>query len=735
MNTKTNIFGTIGRHSAAHPWITILTWIVVAASIVVVGNNTSAFHPDHDFTVDVEAQIAADFEKAAFGELDGASETIVIRSEQYTVAHPEFQAVTQNVIANLTPFESDIEQLVNYYDAPALPAMQPLVSEDQHTLIIPISLVGEWTDYDDRWPELRTAIDDSAVDGFYIGAVGDISSGEINQIFDEDFSRDISVGLPAALIVMVVVFGALFAAGLPLLLGIVTIITGTGLVSIIGGQLYMSDIAITLVSMIGLAVGIDYSLLMLERYRDERRQGVLKNQAIEIASATAGKAVFFSGITSVMALFGVFFVPMAEFQGMGLAMSVAVAVAVIAAITLLPTMISLIGDWINFPRFATMRALRRQDETGETWFEDVNKLGIWGKIATHVVRHPLVSAIAVTTVLVAASVPALTIKLGQPSWFDLPESQFVTSYEILAEHYAAGLDSPLKIVLTGDAATQENVERITAMLAERELFGSTNVVASNDASIIVVEVPLRLDASHPDAQSAVKTLRETEIQAIAGNEGYVGGLPGFVYDFNRQLEQSLPKVLGFVLSLSFVVMMFAFRSVTVPVISVILNLLSVGAAHGAVVLVFQHGFLADQLGLIQVDTIVNWLPIMLFCILFGLSMDYHVFLLSRIREAWDRTHDVDESIIDGVNHTGRIITGAAVIMIAVFGSFALGRSVQMQQMGFGMAIAVLLDVTLIRSILLPASLKLVGKYAWWWPKALGWIPQFYVEGELAQSGD
>lgn len=534
---------------------------------------------------------------------------------------------------------------------------------------------------------------------------------------------------------MVVVFGALIAAGLPLLLGIVTIVTGTAVVTIIGGQIFMSDIAMMLVSMIGLAVGIDYSLVMLERYRYERRGGARKTEAIEIASATAGKAVFFSGITSVLALFGVFFVPVSEFQGMGLAMSVAVGVAVAAALTLLPVMVSLIGDWINFPRFATMRGLRHQDDTGGRWFDNASALGLWGKIATRVVQHPAISAAIVTLILIGASLPALTINLGQPSWFDLPESQFVSSYELLADQYAAGMDSPLKIVLSGDAATEANATQVQSLFEEDDLYGPLTVATSDDSSVIIIEAPLTVDASHPDAQAAVESLRENEIQSIAGDNGYVGGVPGYVYDFNRQLEQSLPKVFGFVLSFSFVAMMFAFRSITVPVVSVILNLLSVGAAYGAVVLVFQHGFLAESLGFIQVDAIVNWLPIMLFCILFGLSMDYHVFVLSRIREAWDRTHDVDEAIIDGVNHTGRIITGAAVIMIAVFGSFALGRMAEMQQIGFGMAIAVFLDVTLIRSILLPACLKLLGKYAWWWPKSLGWMPQMQVEGTLAETGD
>lgn len=735
MNQKSNIFGSIGKRSAAHPWITILCWVVVAVAILGLSSATTPFDPDDDFTVNVESQTAANIEKSAFGEADGSSETIIVRSEVFVVDDPEFQHVVDTMIASLAPFDDDIEQIVRFYDAPHAPAMRQLVSADQHTLLIPVSLTGDWSDYDARWPELRAAIDASTATGFFIGAVGDISGGEINDIFAEDLSSDIKVGIPAALVVMVIVFGALVAAGLPLVLGIVTIVVGSGIVTLIGGHLYMTDIAMTLVSMIGLAVGIDYSLVLLERYRDERKRGMLKHDAIQIASATAGKAVFFSGMTTVLALFGVFFVPVAEFQGMGVAMSVAVAVAVMAALTLLPTMVSLIGDWINFPRFATIRFLRRQDETGERWFVDNAERGLWGRISFLVVARPVVSAVIVTAVLIAATIPALTIKLGQPSMYDLPESRFVTSYEILAEQYAAGQDDPLKIVLTGYAATEEHANQVLDLLATNEVYGTANVLVSEDETVILIETPLTVDASSSEAQSAVESLRSNGLQSIAGDNGHVGGSPGFVYDFNQQLQSSLPLVLGFVLTLSFIVMMFAFRSITVPLLSVVLNMLSVGAAYGAVVLVFQHGFMADILGLIQVETIVNWLPIMLFCVLFGLSMDYHVFVLSRIREGWDRSGDVDESIINGISHTGKIITGAAVIMIAVFGSFALGRSTQMQQMGFGMAIAVFLDVTLIRTILLPAGLKLLGKYAWWWPRAVNWVPELRIESELAQSGD
>jgi RND superfamily putative drug exporter len=261
-------------------------------------------------------------------------------------------------------------------------------------------------------------------------------------------------------------------------------------------------------------------------------------------------------------------------------------------------------------------------------------------------------------------------------------------------------------------------------------------MVSEDQSVMIVSAPFMVDSYSPDAQHKITALRDHTLVDMGLNNALVGGDPAFTYDFNHLLTGRMPMVIGFVLTLCFVVMMLAFRSLAVPVLSVVLNLLSVGAAYGAIVLVFQHGFLADALNLKRVETIVNWLPIMLFCMLFGLSMDYHVFILSRIREEWDRTGNVNAAIVNGVDHTGKIITGAAVIMVAVFGSFTMSRSVEMQQMGFGLALAIAVDVTLIRSILLPAGLKLLGTRAWWWPAWLGWVPNLHVEGNVAaESAD
>lgn len=715
MEKKRSVIGRLGRLAAEHPVMVLVSWVVMAAIAIGLGANTDAFHTDYSFTVETESQNVQKLEEQAFGKDEMTQEMLVIQSQSYVVTDPEFQAVVDAAIANLEPMQDEIVNVTRFYDAPDQPEMLALVSADQHTLLVPITFSQPWSTYQDEWPTWEGILENSEAEGFYVGSIGAIGSSEISQIISEDMAKEISIGLPAALLVMIVVFGALVAAGLPLILGVATIGVATGIVQIIGGTMYISDIAFTMVSMIGLAVGIDYSLFLLERFREERRGGLSKLDAIERAAGTAGKAVLFSGLTTVLALFGVFFVPLGEFQGMGVAMAIAVAIAVLGSLTSLPALIALIGDKVNWPR------MRRQSEVHGS------QTGAWGKIAERVVEYPLVSAITVTVLLLLAASPVLTMSLGNPAISSLPESRYVSSFEIVAEEFSAGIEEPVIVSLQGEVARNGGVEDVQNYLASTGKFGPSSVRTAEGSDIVFVSAPLVVDNNSEEGQNAIGELRN-DLLPGSGDDVQVGGAPAGSFDFNHLLESRLPVVFGFVLIFSFLVMMVAFRSIAVPMISVVLNMLSVGAAYGLVVLVFQHGFLADLFGFKTGETIVNWLPIILFCILFGLSMDYHVFVLSRIREAWDRTHSVDASIVDGIDHTGRIITGAAVIMMAVFGSFALGRMAEMQQMGFGLAAAVLIDVTLIRSILLPASLKLIGDRAWWWPRSLRWMPRVNVEG-------
>jgi RND superfamily putative drug exporter len=596
----------------------------------------------------------------------------------------------------------------------------------------------DWSAYEGaRSEDYRDSIKASRVDGFQVYSVGSLSSDEIGDIAEEDMSKDISIGMPVAAVILVVVFGALIAAGIPLLLGAITIVAGMGLAQLIGGVVYIDDTATSVMTMIGLAVGIDYALFFLERYREERRHGALKNDAIERAGATAGKAVLFSGGTVVLALLGLIFMPITIFQGMGIGTALTVVVAVAAALTLVPAVVRLIGDWINAPRFGIMRKLKQQDQTGYAHFEDETRgRGLWGHLANGVMRRPLLSIALAGGFMLLCALPVLTMQLGQAGTESLPDSDFKHGLQLISQDFYAGVDAPVEIVIKGDANSQETqgfVTQLTDALAQDGRFGNASVTLSPDGQLTVVEIPTAADPYSPDGEQAVKDLRSDIVPAVFGDKDsqvFVTGDTAANLDFNTELNENLPNVFAFVLGLSFVLLLLAFRSVVVPMMSIVLNLLSVGAAYGIVVAVFQHGWFADMLGLTQVDVIANWLPVMLFCILFGLSMDYHVFLLSRIREHWDHTGDNEASVAAGVQSTGRIITGAALIMVAVFTAFATGRLAEMQQMGLGLGIAVLLDATLIRTILVPATMRMLGNANWYMPRVLNWLPNMNVEGNL-----
>lgn len=727
--------GRVAATSARHPWLTILFWAVIAAVVIGIGGLTPQKTYEDDFTTPIESQTGQHLIEKHFGEDNNAAETIIIRSEHHTVDDPAFRQVVDTTIANLAPFQDDIAGIVNYYDAPDALEMQPLVGDDGHALLLPVAFNKEPVDLQDSYKAYDTAIDASRVDGFAVYSAGDITSNEIGEMVNADLSKDISVGLPVAAAVLVVVFGALIAAGVPLVLGVVTILTASGLAQVIGGRVVIDESGTTLVTMIGLALGIDYSLFLLERYREERRNGALKDVAIERAGATAGKAVIFSGGTVLLALLGLLLLPITIFRGMGLATAATVVIAVVASMTLLPALVSLLGDRINFPRFGLNRKLRTQDETGVAQFEpETPGHGAWGHLAAGVMRKPLLAAVLAGGFLLLLAAPILTMELGQPSMASLPDSDVKTGWMMIGQYYDAGLEEPVQIVIPGDAdATQAQVSQLTEAIASDSRYGRLTTETSPDGMITVVDIALHIDPFSVEGEHAVRHLRNDVVPQVFGQQAsdvYVAGSPASVMDVNTTLSDKMPVVFAFVLGLSFVLLMVAFRSVVIPVVSIALNLLSVGAAYGAIVAVFQHGWLAGTLGLTQVDSIVNWLPVMLFSILFGLSMDYHVFLLSRIREHWDHTADNEASIVAGLQSTGRIITGAALIMVAVFATFAMGRLSEIQQLGFGLGVAVLLDATLIRTVLVPAIMRLAGNANWAFPRGLRWLPSINVEGNL-----
>jgi RND superfamily putative drug exporter len=541
---------------------------------------------------------------------------------------------------------------------------------------------------------------------------------------------------------------------------------------LVGQQFELSFFALNFNVMMGLAVGIDYVLFILGRYREERTNGLGIDQAIIKAGNTSSKAVLFSGLTVVTALLGMLLVPSNIFQSLGLAAIIVVLVSVVATLTLLPAILKLLGDRVERGRgralmiviglalllFAAMfqgigvdlvfsiayvvlaigafvlAALNidpfhlRQNSTRD---------GFWDRMTRFVLARPLPLFAATTAVLIAITSIYFTINTGQSGISTMPrDTSAYRAFTILGQQFSGiSLEEPHEIVIdTPDANTPEvqaAIASLTGQLGNDADFGQTTVRVNEAGDLAAISVAATGDTQSAAALESIDRLRDEYIPAAFAGvnaEVLVTGPTAFTVDFNAVVAEYTPIVFTFVLGISILVLLLAFRSIVVPIKSVIMNLLSVGASYGLLVAVFQHGWGNELLGFRQVEQIDAWVPLMMFTVLFGLSMDYQVFLLSRIKERYDLTRDNTDAVSYGLRSTASIITGAALIMVAVFGGFAMGELSMFQQMGFGLATAVILDATIIRSVLVPSGMKLLGDWNWYFPNWLGWLPKINVEG-------
>jgi uncharacterized membrane protein YdfJ with MMPL/SSD domain len=734
------MFSTAGlaRFSSRHPWYIVGLWVIllVLAGVAATGLG-DALTTEGDFTNRPESVRADDLlkERMRNGQDHPVTETVIVRSETTTVDDPAFQQVVAQTAAGLRAIPEIVANVTTYDEAVAAgaPDAAQMVSADRHTALIAVTLVGDIDTAADNADAFLDAIAAQKRDGYQVLTVGDISVGErFTKLAESDLVKGEGFGLLAALVVLVIVFGALVAAGVPIVLSIVAIFVAVGMTALVGRVMDLSFFVLNMITMIGLAVGIDYALFIVSRYREERRRGRPKHLAIEIAGGTASKAVFFSGGTVVLALLGMFLLPIVVFRSLGAGAILVVIAAVAATLTLVPAMLSLLGDKIDWPRrhkydAATIAAQRQQDT-------EIFHRGFWGRMTRIVMRRPLISVVLAAGLLLVAAVPYFDLNRGQAGVESLPPSDVRTAYTLLTRDFPAGRIQPVEVVVDGaqSPAVQEGIDRLIAATGTDPVFGTAEPTEWNAAGdLALVRIPLTVDGSSPSAMDAVDKLRDDLIPTAFGNvpaEALVTGGPAFNADFDAVVSSYTPLVFAFVLGLSFLLLMLAFRSLVVPFKAIVMNLLSVGATYGILVLVFQKGYGTDFFGFQRTPTIEAWVPIFLFCVLFGLSMDYHVFLLSRIREHYDATHDNRESVAVGLQSTAKIITGAALIMVAVFAGFASGTLVMFQQMGFGLAVAVILDATVVRTVLVPASMALLGDRNWYLPRWLSWLPDLRVEG-------
>ena len=545
---------------------------------------------------------------------------------------------------------------------------------------------------------------------------------ELKETAEKDLQTGEGIGIAVAMVVLALVFGAIAAALLPIVLAIVAIIVALGATAVVGQAFDLSFFVTNMITMMGLAVGIDYSLFIVSRFREERAKGLEKVDAIATAGATAGRTVLFSGMTVALALTGLLIVPVSVFQSLGAGAILVVIAAVLASMTLLPAILGLMGDKVNAIRIPFIQRRKVGQPTEASG-------GFWYWTARAVMRRPVVSLVVAAGLLLAAASSYLDINLGTAGVSALPDGlRSKEGFIVLQQEFGFGQDAPAEIVIDGQTdseSVQAAIKRLEAAVASDPAFVTLELEVYPEADLSVLYARLAGDPTSKEAMDAVERLRAEYLpEAFDGvpARALVTGETAGMVDFIQITDTYTPIVFALVLGLSFVLLTVAVRSIVVPVTSIIMNLLSVGAAYGMVVLVFQKGVGADLLGFQQIDTVGTWLPLFLFSILFGLSMDYHVFLLSRIRERYLQTGNNTEAVAFGLRSTGRLITGAALIMVAVFGGFALGDLVMMQQFGFGLAVVVLMDATIVRSVLVPATMRLLGDRNWYLPKWLEWLP-------------
>ena len=659
-----------------------------------------------------------------------AHEFVIVRSASATVGDVEFRSFVDGLLAKIRGLGGPVQGATSFYET----GDERLVSADRHKTLLPVAIAGDVKEASDNVGSLVDLVEEAnARDGFEVMTAG---TGSIARTFDETAEKDLRrgelIGIPIALIILVLVFGAAVAAGIPLMMAIPAIVVSVGTVALIGQAFELNFLVLNIMTMVGLAVGIDYSLFIVHRYREERKSGLAKQEAIARAGATASRAVLFSGGTVIVGLLGLFIVPTNVFRSQAVGAITVVVFTVLAALTLLPAVLSLLGDRVNALRLPVLQRDRSSKDEG----------GFWGRVTSVVMAHPVISAVGAAAILVMAAVPLFTIDSGMAGVSTFPEDTEVRrAFETLDRDFSAGLISPAEIVVEAPdvnaPAVQERIDGLLDTLDEDEEFGAATRETNEAGDLALVSVLIAGGPEGNAAQDAIRRLRNEYIPAaFAGTDTkvLVTGTTAHHEDLFSVIHTYTPIVFALVLGLSFVLLLIMFRSLVVPVKALIMNLLSVGATYGLLVLVFQHGVGNEIFGFQHTETIQVYLPLLLFAYLFGLSMDYHVFLLSRIRERFDQTRDNAGSVAFGVRTTAGIITGVALIMVAVFSGLATGDLVPLQQVGFGLAVGVILDATIVRSVLVPASMRLLGDLNWYLPKWLHWLPDIRVEG-TAGSGN
>jgi uncharacterized membrane protein YdfJ with MMPL/SSD domain len=711
----------LARACAAHPRQTLGLWVVaVLAALALVATSLHGLTSNaHVVGLPESTKAANELTKAfppspAEAKFD-VSDVVVVSSQRYRVDAPQFRSAVSNLERDIRATHKAYN-VRSYLDSPTAP-----VSPDRHTTLLQL-LVGSDSDAG----PVETVVKKADGGAFSVAITGDHSVGyDFGKQSQKDLENgELAFGLPAALVVLVLVFGALVAGLVPVLLAVLSILVGLGIVALLSLEFSLSVFIVNMLTGMGLALGIDYSLFVVSRYREERALGLSKEDAIGHTGATASRAVLFSGSTFVIALFGMLLVPTTIMRSLAAGAIVVGVVSVIAALTLLPALLSMFGDKVNALRVPILgRNLGRADALEGRF---------WRRIVDTVIRRPVIYLVVSVAALLAVATPIFGLHIGASGVNTLPNSlPSKQGYLALQRSFPVQNPYPVNVVVVGgNGSVHDDLARLERRLAADPRFGPGTIQVSPTTKAEWLAAPVRGDAVGGSAVAAVRNLRSRVVRELfrgSGAKVYVGGKTAENIDYFDAVTGSTPYVLVFVLGLSLILLTIAFRSIVVALVSIVLNLLSVGAAYGLLTLVFIYGDGHSFFGFEHVHVVDAWVPLFLFSVLFGLSMDYQVFLMSRIKERYDQSGSTREAVASGVASTARIITGAALIIVVVFTGFARGELVMFQQMGFGVAVALLIDATIIRSVVLPAMLSLLDARSWYLPRWLDWLPHVEVE--------
>ncbi len=718
-----NLAARMGRWSAAH-WKTAtfgwLAFVLVAfglGGMVGTRNIDNTSGPGESGRMD--RILEAGFEQPA-------AENVLVQSPSARVGTAAFDAVIADVVTRVSKV-TDVRNI----RSPLSAGNAGLISKDGHAALVQFDIRGQKEKAVEKIAPVLdgVAAAQHAHPGFTIGEFGDASAQKgVETAYAEDLGKAGTLSLPITLAVLVLTFGSLVAAGIPLLLALTAVFATFGLVALSSLVLPVAMQAPAMVLLIGLAVGVDYSLFYLKRERQERAAGRTPQAALAIAAATSGRSVLISGLTVIVAMSGMFLTGDSTFESLALATILVVAVAVIGSLTVLPALLSRLGDKVDCGRVPLVGRLRRDDGEGR----------IWGAIVDRVLRRPALSAGLAATFLLLLAAPAVQLRLAAQGPESFPKGlEVIETYDRMQQAFP-GSALPANVVVEAPSVTTPAVKRAIAELKRRALasghaFEPITVDVSSAGTVANITVPIAGNGTDAASNASFRMLRgEVVPETVGALPDAQAGVTGQTAEWRDQadaLKSNLAPVVAFVLLFAFGLMLVAFRSIVVAIKAIVLNLLSAGAAYGVVVAVFQDDILHGALGISPSSVIESWVPIFIFTILFGLSMDYHVFILTRVKEARDRGLDSRSAVARGIAITAGTITSAATIMVVVFAVFVTLKFVFIQQLGLGLAVAVFIDATLIRSVLLPATMTLLGEWNWWLPGFLRWLPKVTIEGE------